>query len=316
MKMYKMLKSLILVMLLAILISLLFFWIFYRSKHEERYTISVIGGQSHVQRWAILQRGLENAGNDYNVSTNFYSISNQKNVEEQISLMEREIEKKVDVIIIYAVDSEAIGKQLEQKKYHSKMILLGTDVDSEKSYPLITDHHYQIGVDIATQVIANQHKTIGILAENQNIMAYENKLQGLQEELKKEGSVNIQWIISDFEKFNENTLQEKFYSVDAIVSLDCVSTEAAALAVENYSLDTMIYGVGNSESNIYYLDKGYIEALVIPNEYNMGYFSIVTGVKMIQNKKYEKEITVNHIIVTKETLYDEENQRLVFPFVQ
>ena len=83
------------------------------------------------------------------------------------------------------------------------------------------------------------------------------------------------------------------------------------------SISWRIYGEGCSEKLVYYLDKGLIQELIVPNEYYMGYQSIAMAA---QNIRYytdkTDQIEVEFVEVTKENLYDEETSWILFPTVR
>ena len=79
----------------------------------------------------------------------------------------------------------------------------------------------------------------------------------------------------------------------------------------------MIYGEGCSDKTVYYLDKGIIKSLVVPNEFNMGYQSVHTIAEQIKYTFSSAERpTVESLVINRQNLYDEENQKILFPIVQ
>ena len=86
---------------------------------------------------------------------------------------------------------------------------------------------------------------------------------------------SILWNLSDEDNVNntfEWCLEKK--RVDIVVSLDNDRTEQAVDYLQaQEQTEFGLYGIGCSEKNVYYLDKGVIGALVVPNEFNIGYLS-------------------------------------------
>ena len=79
----------------------------------------------------------------------------------------------------------------------------------------------------------------------------------------------------------------------------------------------MIYGEGCSDKAVYYLDKGVIKTLVVPNEFNIGYQSVHAIAEQIKYKLSSAEsTTVDSLVINRQNLYDEENQKTLFPIVQ
>lgn len=69
--------------------------------------------------------------------------------------------------------------------------------------------------------------------------------------------------------------------------------------------------------NVYYLDKGWIQTLVVPNEFNMGYQSMEAIAKqLIYHMDTTRSSKVNYLVVDREHLYDADIQKVLFPIVQ
>ena len=103
-----------------------------------------------------------------------------------------------------------------------------------------------------------------------------------------------------------------------MISLANNDTEKAVdIILSNDDISWKLYGEGRSEKLVYYLDKGLIQKLVVPNEYYMGYQSMALAA---QNIRYHVDKTeqseVEFYIVSKENLYDEETSRILFPTVR
>ena len=79
----------------------------------------------------------------------------------------------------------------------------------------------------------------------------------------------------------------------------------------------VVYGVGSSEKTVYYLDKGWIDTLVVPNEFNMGYQSMeaIAG-QLIYHTDVVEKCEVDYLVVDRTNLYDEDIQKILFPIVQ
>ena len=108
--------------------------------------------------------------------------------------------------------------------------------------------------------------------------------------------------------------------VDILITLGNAETETAVdylQADTSYKRQFMIYGEGCSDKMVYYLDKGIIKSLVVPNEFNMGYQSVHTIAEQIKYKFSSAEsTTVESLVINRQNLYDEENQKILFPIVQ
>ena len=73
-----------------------------------------------------------------------------------------------------------------------------------------------------------------------------------------------------------------------------------------------IYGTGNTAQTVNALDNEDISMLVYQNEFNMGYQGLTC---LVENKKkewIEKNTSIRYRTVTKKSLYEDENERLLF----
>lgn len=110
-----------------------------------------------------------------------------------------------------------------------------------------------------------------------------------------------------------------FDQISYLVTLDKSTTERAA-ALWKESSQTRgengnicrIYGTGNTAQTVNALDNEDISMLVYQNEFNMGYQGLTC---LVENKKkewIEKNTSIRYRTVTKKSLYEDENERLLF----
>ena len=79
----------------------------------------------------------------------------------------------------------------------------------------------------------------------------------------------------------------------------------------------LVYGIGNSTEAIYYLDSGWTEALITPDEFAAGYKSVVGLVDMLRGRKSSvEEKQISYQLLTKKNLFDEENKKLLYAISQ
>ena len=78
-----------------------------------------------------------------------------------------------------------------------------------------------------------------------------------------------------------------------------------------------IFGEGTSIKNVSYLDDGLITSMVVPNEYYMGYQALAGVARRLENRltPMENEV-ISFRVINRENLFDEMNQRILFPVEQ
>ena len=293
------------------------------SRDEEWYPVSVIVENSSSDRFISFREGLERGAADYHIRLNMVSTGIFSDIEEEYQIIHREIDNGAKGVIVEMCDSRSYTEGSATEIGSDRMILIGTDVEAEGMYAAILPQSYEMGTAVAESVIADygdklEDIHIGILAGNQKQIAGQQCLKGFMDKIESTGAA-VSWNLADEDNANntfEWCLQKK--KVDIVVSLDNDGTEQAVdyLQAQEHT-KYQLYGIGCSEKNVYFLDKGEIRALIVPNEFNIGYLSAAAIAGQLREPlSSAKTERVGFLTITKDNLYDEENQKILFPIVQ
>ena len=143
------------------------------------------------------------------------------------------------------------------------------------------------------------------------------RLEGFQKAVERSGA-EILWTLSDEEVGDQSALERywKEKPASVLVALDNDETELAGNFILGLSGEKpKLYGEGCSEKTVYYLDKGVIASLVVPNEFFMGYQCVKELAEKINYHQDNgvTEDTVDFLSVTRENLYDRDTENILFP---
>lgn len=296
------------------------------GKKEKTYAVSVIVNNSNSDRWTAMREGLEQAAVDNHITLNFVSTEDIKNIEEEETLINRELKNGAEGLIVQMVSSFDVSDMISEISLKTKVVLVETDATPEEVYTAVLPDNESIGKSIGEAIIKDigknvKDKKIGVLCGNQAELSMIQRLEGLKSSLKK-SAVNIAWTMeSTSDNLGQKLLNKQEEApADILVSLDNDETEAAADFLQYYTngkQKCLLYGEGCSEKTVYYLDKGVIQTLVVPNEFNMGYLSVATIANQLQFKPESKSNTqIEILVINKDNLYNVENQKILFPIVQ
>ena len=296
------------------------------NMEEKPNRVSVIVNDSNSDRWIAMRQGLEQAANEENIQLNYVSTGVLTSEEEQKALIEREVENGAQGVIVQLVSSMEPDQIFEQLDGSVAIMLLESDVEPEGVYALTAPDNRKIGTALAEAVIADQDGSlsgvkIGVLSGSSTLLSMQQRLSGVKDTLEDAGA-ELTWCIYDStESFaTELATMQEDSPVDIIISLGNQETETVVDYLQTRQEEEQpfrLYGEGCSEKAVYYLDKGVITALVVPNEFNMGYQSVRSIAKQLQYKLSSADSEqVDSLVIRKENLYDEENQKILFPIVQ
>lgn len=290
-----------------------------RGQKEKTYPVSVIVDNSSSDRWFAFREGLKQAARDNHIQLNIVSTGELATLEEEKLLIEREKENGAKGIIIQMCDGEGeeIFLQLQEAAGMAEVLLVETDVEPEGIYPAVIPENYEMGkmlaVSVKEDIDALAGKKIGILTGHRARLSQKQRLQGFLDEM--EGTnVDILWQMTD----NDYVQNEQLKAVEILVALENDETERAVdFLTESEAPGGALYGIGCSEKNVYYLDKRRIQVLIVPNEFHMGYQSVsMIAAQMQGQTSFRENPLVSFQVVRPEDLYEEDNQKLLFPLVQ
>lgn len=316
----------IIILVLLVIIGWASYSMLYGGKPEREYHVTVIVDDSNNERWTVFRQGLEQAAGDYNINLNYVSTGKLSSMDEELALILRELENGTDGIILQAVSGEDEMGKLEEVSVQVPVVLVESDVMPEEVHAIVGPDNFAMGGAIADALKADFGKTlsdkkIGILCGNQKQLSMQQRLHGVQDGLA-DMKADIVWNVEASAGL-ENEIAELLDgldTVDIVIALGNTQTEQMVDYLQNKENNNMqchIYGVGCSEKVVYYLDKGVISTLVVPNEFNMGYLSMEAIAKQLQYHLSKAENSqVDYVVINQEKLYEEENQKVLFPIVQ
>lgn len=288
-----------------------------QRKDEDYISVSVIVNDSSNVRWDAFRTGLEQGAEDNHVHLNLVSTGTFQDAQEEHTIVKRELDGDADGVIVDPYSSEKdIILPTESAK---TVVLIETGIETDKLFNSVMTDHVKLGKSLADAVIKDKAVKVGILSGNQEQLGMRQRLKSVQDALVEAG-IEISWILSEKE-FNKKMRSMEYFAdhqTDTVISLENNSTEKAVdILLNDDSISWKLYGEGRSEKLIYYLDKGLIQELAVPNEYYMGYQSIVLAAQSIRYYTDKTEqADVEFYMISKENLYDEETSRILFPNVR
>lgn len=309
-------KSLAILLVAVITLGGLYYYGVFVRKKEIPSVYSVILYQETEDEWGTLIQGIMQAEKDLKVDVNYIYLSENDTAEDQIKAVNKEIREKSSGILMAAVNSEGIQKAMEKMLISVPIIFVETGAGD--SYPVIRSDDYAMGKALGEAVLQDMEQTgisgkVTIITENMERDSVSLRYKGIKDTLEHaDQNVLISSLSGDFSA-------GLFEQIPYLITLDKSTTErAAALWKESGQIRRKngdickIYGVGNTAQTVNALDNEDISLLVYQNEFNMGYQGLTCLVKNKKKEWIEKNTSIRYRTVTKESLYEDENERLLF----
>lgn len=130
--------------------------------------------------------------------------------------------------------------------------------------------------------------------------------------------VDVVFCDSDYDKAYALMMEliEKYPDIDLVAGLNEYSAVGAARAIKEKGLHKRIrvVGIDSSLEEIQMLEEGVFEIIVIQNPFKMGYLGVEAAGKLLNGEKVPKNIDSGCELIKNDSVYTEENQKLLFPF--
>lgn len=310
---------------LAVMVLVLSLFMIQGKNGKDHSKISVILQNPDEHRWDAFKYGLKMAAADQKMEMFVISMAPQQSAEEVKNIMEREIANGADAVIIQPVPGDDMAKVLKKMQKRIPVIQVEDKVSEKKKnswIPVVEPDNYAMGAALAEELLKDFNgkldgKKIGIFSESEESEAVKERKQGFRDGVKGSGA-EIVWSVSQAFTENREMALEKQSKVNIVAALDDNSLVTAGEAAAAKNLHgAVIYGIGNSTDAVYYLDTGFAECLVVPDEFNVGYQSLIEAAAFLNNLRPSgTKRTVSHTVIRRETLFSKENQEILFTMSQ
>lgn len=276
-----------------------------RQTEPQRARIAVLTRRDVDVSDAALFAGMEKAAEDSKVILNYVVVPPTATLAEEKLLAEQEIADGARAVLLEPVSTAGSGKMAEELSQRAAVVLLGERADTEAAghFGSVSADNYAIGVALGKEIaeLLPDGGRIALLPESDARGSIAARRQGIREALR--GSA-VQ-------------VQEETQGVALLVGLEDSALTAAAESAAAKEKRPLVVGVGNSNRNIYALDRGDIADMIVINEFNMGYLAVAEAKKKLSSGLREMEqLRVGDTLVARDTMFSAENQKLLFPLVR
>lgn len=286
--------------------------------------LKLIAKSSESDFWKTVFEGAYAAAAEYNVEIVCLSPKEEDDYETQNWQISRAIEQGYDALILSACDYVQTSSHVKSA-LDSGMTVISIDSPIDVTPPLtqIGTDNIEAGRTAARAMIENmpgQKIIAGIINFEENSGNGVLRQQGFLEEANLQGIdvVDIRHAFSNIESPRDQTLLmlEEHPDINAIVTFNEWTTIGVgeALRKNKDKANLTVIGFDANSQSIEDLETDVFDALIVQNPFAMGYLGVVKAIENIQGKGITEEIDTGTKVITKQNMYNPENQKLVFPF--
>lgn len=284
-----------------------------KNHAQASYAISVIVRGQSGDNWLGIRQGINQAAHDLHANITFITLSEENSLLEQKALIQREVAGGAQAIVLSAASSTGLVRSVEEAATQVPIVCIESSIHSDAILSYISANNYEMGVKLAENIITSgiPNGKVLLVGGGEACSSILERRRGLLSVLKAK-KIHI----TEVDKMDAllcSNLQA--YNFDAVVTLDSIWLEnTATLFQKNHIQGQNLFGIGATNQIAYYMEQNIICATVVQNEFSIGYLGVEKAVDAINRRRIDKIVTVEYRIISKDNMYDTENQRLLFPF--
>ena len=289
------------------------------KKRPGKHVSFIVYGDDS-ERWENMRQGAYLVCDEKNADLSLITMLSEDDANEQKEIIDREIEDGADVLIVAACNSKEIADYIKEKRMPAVFVET-VDEEYSGSKDVVSPDDYKMGYELGESIVENESEitTVAIISEHTDRDSVTLREKGLRDAIEGKVGKIINWTRSE-KQVNSNTrtfIQRAIVSeaTDVIVTFDNSTTDALLDALTNLNKQSRVYSVSTSNKAVYSLYNGDVRSLEFSNEFSMGYIAAMYAVDRSGARKKYSDYAIDHRIVRKENMYDEDNQTLLFPFV-
>ncbi|MCC8045675.1 MAG: substrate-binding domain-containing protein [Clostridiales bacterium] len=314
----------------AILAAALAFALFYsyafQDANAKSYSLIYIPKVQDEDNdfWSTLIEGAQMAAEEYNATLEILAPDSETDYEQQRQYLEEAIAKKPDAILISPSSyTENIETMEKVKEAGIRLVFVDSVVSEDIQDLTVATDNVNMGEQLGEYAcqFLDENSQIAIVAHVEGSSTALEREEGIRTGLGEYESQIVETVFSgsEYSVAYEQTcaLIEKYPDLTMIIGTNEYSAVGAARAIRDLGLqDQIIFvGIDSSLEMIQLMEEGIFRGFIIQKSFNMGYLGVEKTIELLNGSLKEgTNLDSGSKLITREELYTEENQKLLFPF--
>lgn len=295
------------------------------ASHDKKYIV-VIFKSIGSDFWNNVESGVSSAATENNVTVKIQSPENEEDYIAQNYLINMAVEDGADAIVLSAIDYDKSAETVTKAARSGVKIVT---IDSDVGSPLVDMF---IGTDnVAAGKMAGQAAVngfsdgekiyIGLVNYNQGTDNGQRREEGFRQFVSTVKNAEITAAVnvdSNTESATAGAMEmlRENPKINVIVGFNEWTTLGVGNAIKQLGLSEKVRGIGFDTNvvSIGMLETGEMDALIVQNPFAIGYLGVQNAAALADGKKTESVMYTETTIITKENLFDEDSQKVLFHF--
>lgn len=297
------------------------------AKTDSKKYIAVIAKAVNSDFWHNVNNGVLSAATEYNVTVTFEGPENEEDYNAQNALIEAAVKNGADAIVLSAIDYNNSADTVNAAVREGvKVVTIDSDVNSDAVSLFIGTDNIAAGKEAGKAAVdgfaSGAEIIIGLVNYNADTDNGNQREKGFREYISTVSNARIAAVVTAESNEESATaaaesLLKQNPHVNVIVGFNEWMTLGVGNAVKNLGLSENVRSVGfdSNLTSIEMLETGEMDALIVQNPFAMGYLGVEKAATLISGESLQRgEIYTDVTTVTKENLFDDDIQKILFRF--
>lgn len=295
------------------------------SAESGKHYVAVIAKSTTSAYWKSVFAGANAAKTEYNLEITQEGPEDEEDWKTQNELIEQAVANGAEAIVLSAVDYNNNVEAVNQAAQAGvKIVVIDSDVNSNMVSCRISTDNYEAGRMVGEAVLDSTDQAIyvGIVNFDEVSANGQQREQGFRAAVEDDSRVTIIDAVnvnSNTESAREATknMLGQHPQINVIVTFNEWTSLGVGYAIQELELgeETKVIAFDSNVVSVGMLETGEVDALIVQNPYAMGYLGIECAYHLINGHTLEQtEIDTTTTVVTRENMFDNEIQRILFMF--
>lgn len=261
---------------------------------------------------SAMRKGMEQAAMDLNVELRFLTPSEDNGAAEQAQLLQREAED-AEAIVLIPADRETLGDAVSAAAEKTTLVTVETDMSAWGAAASVSMDHRALGEALGAAALNGvpAGETVLLLDSLPGDNGVRESLNAARAVLEEAGrQVRIGAWGADSASLDDAAGAER---PSAVIAFEASALADMAELARGEKRFPLLYGSGSTPAIAAALEKGRVTAIAAVNAYSAGYLAVEATAALARHERWTDVPPVAFSVVRKETMYDSDNQKLLFP---
>ena len=290
----------------------------------KKHSIALVTKSTTSAFWHSVKAGAGAAAAEYNLDFTFEGPEKEEDYETQNRMIWEAVERGAEALVISAVDYNANAEAVDQAaKKGLQIVVIDSDVNSSGVVSRIGTNNDAAGEMAARALLDGEEEVlhVGIVNYDVNSANGQQREEGFRrviQESQRVADITTINVISTTEdaRIGTEKLLKGHPEINAIVTFNEWTSLGVGWAIRGQGLAdaTRVVAFDSNVVNVGMLETGEVDALIVQNPYAMGYLGVEAAYRLLNGQKVTAVTDTDTVVVTRENMYDEARQRILFTF--